>query len=47
MESLILNLTYNKFYGLQITRRIGKDLRKRRKIFSSKTKKYKSFKYIS
>ena len=47
MESLILDLKYNKYYGLQITQRIGKDLRKRRKIFSSKTKKYRVFKCMS
>ena len=44
IERLLLNLINNSnCYGLQITKRIGKDIQKRRKHISSKMKKYKLF----
>ena len=44
IERLLLNLiNNNNCYGLQITKRIGKDIQKRRKQISFKMKKYKLF----
>ena len=43
IESLLLNLINdNNQYGLQITKRIWKDIAKRRKELTPKQKKYKS-----
>ena len=44
IESLLLNLiNNNNYYGLQITKKIGKDIMKKRKQYSMQTKKYKLF----
>ena len=44
IESLLLNLVNdNNAYGMQIAKRIGKDIAKRNKPLTPKMKKYKSF----
>ena len=43
IEELLLDLINKNCYGLTITKRIGKDIKKRRKLLSFKTKKYKLF----
>ena len=47
IESLLLNLVNdNNAYGMQIAKRIGKDIAKRNKQLTLKMKKYKSFQWI-
>ena len=47
IESLLLNLVNdNNAYGMQIAKRIGKDIAKRNKQLTPKMKKYKSFQWI-
>ena len=44
IEALLLNLiNSSNYYGLQITKNIGKDIKKKRKQYTFLTKKYKLF----